>query len=60
MMCDVWLKARDAKSLTKIQLPVADRADIVRSSARNSSVSAMAFFYTTFHLSERSGSLRSP
>lgn len=28
-VCEVWLKARDAKALTKIQLPVADRADIL-------------------------------
>lgn len=28
-VCEVWLRARDAKALTKIQLPVADRADIL-------------------------------
>ena len=28
-ICDVWLRARDAKALTKIQLPVAERADIL-------------------------------
>lgn len=28
-VCEVWLQARDAKSLTKIQLPVAERADIL-------------------------------
>jgi hypothetical protein len=28
-LCEVWLKARDAKALTKIQGPVADRADIL-------------------------------
>lgn len=28
-ICEVWLRARDAKKLTKIQLPVADRADIL-------------------------------
>lgn len=28
-VCDVWLRARDAKALTKIQLPVADRADVL-------------------------------
>jgi hypothetical protein len=28
-VCEVWLKARDAESLTKIQMPVADRADIL-------------------------------
>lgn len=28
-VCEVWLRARDAKDLTKIQLPVADRADIL-------------------------------
>jgi len=28
-ICEVWLKARDSEALTKIQLPVADRADIL-------------------------------
>jgi P63C domain len=28
-VCEVWLKARDGEALTKIQLPVADRADIL-------------------------------
>jgi P63C domain len=28
-VCEVWLRARDAKALTKIQLPVAERADIL-------------------------------
>jgi len=28
-VCEVWLRARDAKDLTKIQLPVAERADIL-------------------------------
>lgn len=28
-VCDVWLRARDADALTKIQKPVADRADIL-------------------------------
>lgn len=28
-ICDVWLKARDAKKLTKIQIPVGERADIL-------------------------------
>lgn len=28
-VCEVWLKARDAKALTKIQLPVANRANIL-------------------------------
>lgn len=28
-VCEVWLRARDAKALTKIQLPVADRANII-------------------------------
>jgi hypothetical protein len=28
-VCEVWLKARDAKTLTKIQLPVAERADLL-------------------------------
>ena len=28
-VCEVWLSARDAKALTKIQLPVAERADIL-------------------------------
>ena len=28
-LCDVWLKARDADALTKIQIQVADRADIL-------------------------------
>ena len=28
-VCDVWLQARDAKTLTKIQIPVAERADIL-------------------------------
>lgn len=28
-VCEVWLRARDAKDLTKIQLPVADRADLL-------------------------------
>jgi len=28
-VCEVWLQARDAKALTKIQLPVADRADVL-------------------------------
>ena len=28
-VCEVWLRARDATSLTKIQLPVADRADVL-------------------------------
>ena len=28
-VCEVWLKARDAEALTKIQRPVADRADIL-------------------------------
>lgn len=28
-VCDVWLKARDAKALTKIQRPVAERANIL-------------------------------
>lgn len=29
MVCEVWLKARDAGALTKIQLPVAERANIL-------------------------------
>jgi P63C domain len=28
-VCEVWLRARDANALTKIQRPVADRADIL-------------------------------
>jgi hypothetical protein len=28
-ICEVWLKARDKEKLTKIQFPVADRADIL-------------------------------
>lgn len=28
-VCEVWLQARDAKALTKIQFPVADRASIL-------------------------------
>jgi len=28
-VCEVWLRARDAKALTKIQMPVAERADIL-------------------------------
>jgi P63C domain len=28
-ICDVWLKARDANALTKIQMPVAQRVDIL-------------------------------
>jgi hypothetical protein len=28
-VCEVWLRARDAKALTKIQIPVAERADIL-------------------------------
>src|SRR5262249_17367675 len=28
-LCEVWLKARDAKALTKSQVPVAERADIL-------------------------------
>ena len=28
-VCEVWLRARDAKTLTKIQLPVAERADLL-------------------------------
>jgi hypothetical protein len=28
-VCEVWLQARDARSLTKIQLPVAERADLL-------------------------------
>ncbi len=28
-VCEVWLRARDGKALTKIQVPVADRADIL-------------------------------
>ena len=28
-ICEVWLRARDANALTKIQIPVADRADLL-------------------------------
>jgi hypothetical protein len=28
-ICDVWLQARDAKTPTKIQFPVAERADVL-------------------------------
>lgn len=29
LLCEVWLKARDARALTSNQLPVAKRADIL-------------------------------
>ena len=40
-VCEVWLRARDAGALTKIQLPVAERADILMRGLAHTGVIAL-------------------
>lgn len=40
-VCDVWLKAREANALTKIQIPVADRAELLMRGLAHSGIIAL-------------------
>lgn len=46
--CDVWLKARDAGALTKIQMPVADRAEILMRGLAHTGIIALVDEATGF------------
>lgn len=47
-VCEVWLKAKDAKALTKIQTPVADRADILMRGLAHTGIIALIDEVTGF------------
>lgn len=47
-ICEVWLTARDARALTKIQLPVAERADILMRGLAHTGIIALVDEATGF------------
>lgn len=56
-ICEVWLKARDAKALTKIQLPVAERADVLMRGLAHTGIIALVDEATGYEKDRIAGSL---